>query len=95
MLFWVQQAGPVWGREGERLGAEGGRGGVRHSCHLPGAGGLEGKRLLTTPGERTPKQTVIGRFPRGDTWGQGLLQASLRMNQDREAVKGEIADALA
>ena len=31
----------------------------------------------------------------GDTWGQGLLQASLRMNQDREAVKGEIADALA
>ena len=56
---------------------------------------MEGKRLLTTPGERTPKQTVIGRFPRGDTWGQGLLQASLRMNQDREAVKGEIADALA
>lgn len=91
--------GPAgWPCLGEGRGETGGgrgKGGVRHSCHLPGAGGLEGKRLLTTPGERTPKQTVIGRFPRGDTWGQGLLQASLRMNQDREAVKGEIADALA
>lgn len=88
--------GPAgWPRLGEGRGETGveGKGGVRHSCHLPGAGGLEGKRLLTTPGERTAEENSHGEVSgAGDTWGQGLLQASPRMNQKQRAwVKGELS----
>lgn len=50
-----------------------GKRGVKHSCHLPGAGGLEGKRLLTTSGERTDEENSHGEVSRvGVTLGTPL-----------------------
>lgn len=71
---------------------EGNRG-VKHSCHLPGAGGLEGKRLLTTSGERTAEENSHGEVSRvGVTLGTPLP----RMNQrQRGWAKGETVVAVA
>ena len=67
--------GPAgWPRLGEGRGETGGggrKGGGQAFLHLPGAGGLEGKRLLTTPGERTAEASSHGEVSGGCHLGSG------------------------
>jgi hypothetical protein len=71
--FGFGRLAPSGGGQGKSW--SGWEGGVRHSCHLLGAGGLEGKRQLTTLGRGQLKWTAMGGHAhRGCHMELGVLQ---------------------